>query len=76
MYNDRFLEHPEITHALAWGYPKGPGPEPHCPVCSEVCAWVYKDVEWDIIGCENCHEIFIDDEIREYDAWQEEDCFA
>lgn len=73
MNSDRFYEHPEITYALAWGYPKDEDTAPHCPWCGEECSYVYKDEYDEIVGCEECcHDTDI---LEEFDAWKVDECF-
>lgn len=55
---------------MSWGvydYPEPPGePEniPHCPICGKECDTIYRDRDYEIVGCEEC--------ITAYDAWEEE----
>lgn len=46
---------------------------PICPVCKEECEEVFKTVhDNEIVGCNNC----IEDFIKRYDAWEQEECFG
>lgn len=80
MYNDRFLEHPDITESRRTGYPWGYKPSyPHCPFCGDECSWIYKDDLNVVLGCDNCYEYDededADEEITKYDAWEADECF-
>lgn len=56
-------ENPVIERYLRTGYPDGKEQEyPRCPVCGEECETLYKDINSDVVGCENC--------VKEVDAWE------
>ena len=49
------IEHPDITVALATGYPRNaPTALPLCPVCGEECETIYKRYDGEVVGCESC----------------------
>lgn len=58
---------PIIRCAEETGYPPwiDPTKEPCCPVCGEVCDTFYRNVDGDVVGCDNC--------VTAYDAWEELD---
>lgn len=56
------LEHPDITRIMRDG-PHDP-PLPRCPVCGEETDTFYRDMDHDIVGCDNC--------IHSVDAWDYE----
>ena len=61
-------DHPVITALERTGYPDGKEPEyPHCPVCGEECDTVYKNKDYEILGCDVC--------LRAVDAWICSECF-
>ncbi|MGM9598646.1 MAG: hypothetical protein ACI3VY_01865 [Faecousia sp.] len=48
-------DHPVIRNMMSSGYPDGKElSDPICPVCGEECSTVFKDIERNIVGCENC----------------------
>ena len=51
---------------MGWGVHDYPSPPetatPICPECGEECEKIYRSVNGEVIGCENC--------IREQDAWE------
>ena len=51
-----FPDHPVIRNMEATGYPDGKEPEIyHCPVCGEVCEYLYENSEnRKIVGCDLC----------------------
>lgn len=57
---------------MAWhvyDYPEPHGaeePEPICPICGAACASVYRDMYYEIVGCDEC--------ITAHDAWETEEC--
>lgn len=56
------LDAPEIRRMERWGE-GAPEAEPRCPVCGQICEWLYVWKEREIVGCENC--------VQRRDAWQE-----
>ena len=49
------IEHPDITAALATGYPRNaPAALPLCPVCGEECETIYSRYDGEVVGCESC----------------------
>jgi hypothetical protein len=54
---ERDLQHPDITHALLTGYPRGGEPKPHfCEFCEreiDDSETVYEDEHYDYL-CERC----------------------
>lgn len=61
-------QHPIITAMEKTGYPDSKEPQyPHCPICGQECETIYRDADYEIVGCDEC--------IRKDDAWEEEDCF-
>jgi len=54
---------------MVWDYPDPPAepPEARCHVCGEVCAAVYRDRYFEIVGCEGC--------VTVHDAAETEECF-
>ena len=59
---------------MAWmvrDYPQPKRPPrgaPRCPVCGEVCAGLYRDRYFEIVGCDLC--------VTMHDAYETEECFA
>lgn len=47
------LEHPDITAAQAFGYPRKPREVPERPVCGRECSDFYV-VNGEIVGCDRC----------------------
>lgn len=41
---------------------------PHCPVCGEECEKVYRNRDFEIVGCDCC--------LDDLDAWGVKDCFS
>lgn len=55
-------DHPIVQNMERTGYPDGKEPHyPICPVCGEETDMLYKTINDEIIGCDNC--------IRSVDAW-------
>lgn len=49
------LEHPDITHALRTGYPRGSDPvDVRCPVCGCPAMYLYVNDDHEIVGCDEC----------------------
>ena len=42
-------------------------PEPRCPVCGQFCGTIYKDINNQIIGCDEC--------VSDHDAFEIPECF-
>lgn len=40
---------------------------PTCPICGRTCANIYKNMFYEIVGCDRC--------IHLYDAWEIDECF-
>lgn len=40
---------------------------PICPVCGDECETIYRNSDYEIVGCDEC--------VKTYDAWEVEDCF-
>lgn len=58
-------DHPDIARCLCSGYAHPLKRTPTCPVCgAEVDAYL-KNIDGDIVGCENC--------VTDVDAWEESD---
>ena len=57
---------------MAWGvydYPEPigqPDSIPHCPICWRECERIYRDRNYEIVGCDEC--VTVDD------AWEVEEC--
>lgn len=55
---------------MSWGvydYPEPPGePEniPHCIICGKECGTIYRNRDFEVVGCEEC--------ITAYDAWEDD----
>lgn len=61
-------ENPIVRNMERTGYPDGKEPVyPRCPVCGAECEEIYKDINFEIVGCDVC--------IRKADAWEAEECF-
>lgn len=61
-------DHPIIENLERTGYPDGKEPTyPRCPVCGSECETIYKDRDYEIVGCDVC--------MNTADAWEVEDCF-
>ena len=61
-------DHPIVENMERTGYPDGKEPAyPHCPVCGRECETVYKNKDFDILGCDTC--------LRSVDAWVCSECF-
>ena len=60
------LQHPDITAAERYGYPRRPDPEPVpvCPVCGAEAEWFFRQGrEQNIVGCDQC--------VVRTDAWED-----
>lgn len=59
---------------MSWGVYDYPEPKdaphnlPYCPVCGKECVTVYRDRDWQIVGCDEC--------ITAEDAEDAEECYA
>ena len=52
------IEHPDISAALATGYPRcAPTELPLCPVCGEACYTIYLRYDGEVVGCECCIDV-------------------
>lgn len=63
-------DHPIIRNMEATGYPDGKYPKEYkCPTCgSSSCCAVYKNMDKEIVGCDDCLiKIYVDD-LEEQDA--------
>ncbi len=61
-------DHPVIRNLERTGYPDGREPVyPRCPVCGDECETVYRNKNYEIVGCDCC--------VRTDEAWEVEDCF-
>ena len=59
---------PQIRNAERSGYPDGKSPVyPRCPVCNAECDTVYRNKDFEVVGCEEY--------IVSGDAWESEECF-
>lgn len=67
--SDKDLQHPVITALERTGYPDGKVPEyPHCPVCGNECETIYRNKDFETVGCDEC--------LTAYDAWERDECFS
>ena len=61
-------DQPVIRNMERTGYPDGREPTyPRCPICGEECETVYKNIYFDVVGCDECMET--------KDAWEVPECF-
>lgn len=40
---------------------------PICPICGKECETIYRDTDYQILGCDKC--------VQEREAWEIPDCF-
>lgn len=40
---------------------------PICPICGEECETIYRNSDYEIVGCDEC--------MKTEDAWEVDDCF-
>lgn len=52
MYNQ--YQHPDITAALIYGYPRKPQKSPVCPICDWECESYFIDINGDVVACDVC----------------------
>ena len=57
---------PDIAETMRTGYPYR-RKVPVCPICGDECTIVYKDGNYDIVGCDVC--------LTSHEADNEEECF-
>jgi hypothetical protein len=56
-------DHPVIRNMERTGHPYGKEPEtPRCPVCRSETDTLYRNDNFDIVGCDEC--------LTAYDAWE------
>lgn len=56
-------DHPVIRNMERTGHPYGKAPEtPRCPVCGSETDTLYRNDNFDVVGCDEC--------LTAYDAWE------
>ena len=58
MLDDPLIRYAQKNGFAPWNVPK----EPRCPICGQDAESFYKDIDGEIVGCDNC--------IKEVDAWE------
>lgn len=51
------IEHPDITAAQLYGYPKKPLDMPECPICGKQCDEIYLNIYGEVVGCDVCIKV-------------------